>query len=273
MDKKVIRYAKAAVVLALFICIAVIGADAQELPPSPPGDAFDGGGGGGGGGSYTPPAYQTYTKPLKSSDGTVIGHFKGQNFNSVLARAEVNGTVGNTTYALTVEGELSTQPPDDCWLDIAFMAPGPTGLPPGMENGLVFAVVNVTREPDSWSWKSGSPEYTLKISGQGMSAGSDATYYVVRSSGPDYQIQRVDVDASGSQATITFNPPGDTGLFTLMVPALPAPTPTPTPVPTPTATPLPAGDSTGSYPIYIALFVIGAIAGAAIIYIFTKSKN
>jgi hypothetical protein len=275
MEYKINRFAIIFIILVLFIGISIVMVVAQEeTPPSPPTDQFGGGGGGGGGGSYTPAQFEKFSEPLKSSDGTIIGRIDGENFNSYMVWAERNGTVGNTTYTLTVEGELSSKLPDDRWLDIDFLEPGSSSLPPGMENGLVFAVVNVTKKPDGWSWKSGNPKCTLKISGSTQNFNPGDTYYLIRSGTSDYQMQKVTVDASGGQATIKFNPPGDSGIFTIMVPALatPAPTPEPTPEPTPTPTPVPENNWMWGFPIFIAMFAVGAIAGAVTLFIMTKVK-
>ncbi|HTX43843.1 MAG TPA: hypothetical protein VMC61_03880, partial [Methanocella sp.] len=210
---------------------------------------------------------------LRSSDGTIIGRIDGENFNSYMVWAEKNGTIDNITYDLTVEGELSSKP-DNCWLDVNFQAPGTAGLPPGMGNGSVFAVVNVTRKPDGWNWKSGSPTFTLKISGLAQNLNPDDIYYIIRSGGPDYQMQKVSVAAYDNQATIKFNPPGDTGIFSLTVPASPTPTPTPAPtaVPTPTPTPVPENNWMWGFPIFIAMFAIGVIVGVATLFLLTKIK-
>jgi hypothetical protein len=275
MEQKIKRFMIIFVILALFIGISVIMAVAEdeEAPPSPPNDQF-GGGGGGGGSSYTPPAFEAYTKPLKSSDGTVIGQFEGQNFNSVMVQAEKNGTAGNATYALMVEGELSSQPPDDCWLDINFMEPDSARVPPGMDGMQVLGVINITKNPGDWSYKSGSPKYTLKISGPALNINPDNPYYLVRSDGTNYQVLKISIDTSGNEVSIKFNPQGDAGTFTIINAVVVTPTPTPTPVstPTPTPTPVPGNAGIWGFPIFIAIFAIGAIAGAAVLYILNIHK-
>lgn len=275
MLNKVVKFATMLITLAVFAGILATIATAQELPPAPPGDAFGGGssGGGGGGGSYNPPTFEQYTTILKSSDGSTIGRFEGKDFNSVFVYAARNATVGNVSYELSMEGELSSKPSDDCWLDFNFMEPGPSGLFPGMENALVFGAVNVTKKPNDWSYKGGSPKYTLKITGYSGAIASGSDYFLVRSDGSGYQIQKATVDASSNQLTVRFTVPGDTGVFTLIkaVAPTPTPTPTPTPLPTPTPTPVPENGMWG-FPIFIAMFAVGAIVGASTIFLLTRNK-
>lgn len=148
MKNKKWKYAIVLITLALFIVMTVTIVTAQELPPTPPSDAHSGGSSGSSGssgGSYNPPVFVAYTNPLKSSDGKIIGHLDARNFNSVLVCAEKNGTAGNTTYDLTLEGELSSMPPDNCWLDINFLSADSAAVPPGMEGGLVLGVLKPRR--------------------------------------------------------------------------------------------------------------------------------
>ncbi len=270
MDNKISKLSIVFIILALFSGITMATVQAQEAPPGVPDDPFGGdnsggGGGGGSGGSYNPPVFASYTHPIKSSDGTEIGYFNGKNYNSVLVWAEKNGTAGSATYVLTVEGELGSEPSGDCWLDINFLSDGSAAVPPGMESGLVLGVLNVNKSPTDWGYKSG-PMYTLKIAG--VSVNPDNTYYMVRSAGPDYQLQKLSMSVSGNETTIKFNPQGDTGTFTVIRAPMATPTPTPTPTPEPTATPTPIPENNmWSFPILIAMFAVGAIAGAAVLYI------
>lgn len=264
-------------IFILFIVVASGFANAGGHSPAPstPAPPSGGGGSSSSSGGYNPPSFTKSTTILKSSDGSAIGRFEGKDFNSVMVYAERNGTIGNVSYDLSLEGELSAQPSDDCWLDINFTDSGSSGLPPGMENSIIFATVNVAKKPNDWGYKSGSPKYVLTISRYNGSMSSGSDYFLVRSDGSGYQIQKVSAEVSGDQLTVTFSPPGDTGVFTLLkaVTITPTPTPTPTPVATPTPTPSPMPDNNmWSFPIFIAMFVVGAIAGAFVIFLFMRNK-
>ncbi|BAI61003.1 hypothetical protein MCP_0931 [Methanocella paludicola SANAE] len=268
-----------ALLLLTVVAADVSLSDDDFNPPSIPtpvpvgGGGSSGGGGGGSGGSYTPPAFEAYTLPIKSSDGTMIGRQEGKNFNSVMIWAEKNGSIGNTMYVLTVEGETSQKIPDDGWLDITFETPDTTGLPEGMD-GLALAKVKIAKKPDDWYYKSGSPKYTLKISGltEGLDAG--ATYYLVRLDGANFQGQKVAPDIGSGQVSLKFTPSGDIGTFILLRAASPTPTPTSTLVATPTPTPMPASNNSGmtSVPILIGTFAVGAVLGILVMFLMAKKR-
>ncbi len=175
---------------------------------------------------------------------------------------------------LSLTGEMNSKPTDDNWLDFNFIEPGSSNLPPGMENSIIFGVVNVTKKTSDWSYKSGSPKYVLTISGYTGSMSSGSDYFLVRDDGSGYDIQKVSGDVAGNTLTVSFSPSGDTGVFTLLkaVAATPVPTPTPTPVPTPTPTPTPTPGNMWTFPIFIAMFAVGAIAGASVIFLLMRNK-
>jgi hypothetical protein len=260
-------------VLVLFIGLASLVAMANSPPVVPTPPPTGGGGGGGGGVSYSAPVFKPYTDPIKTSDGTTIGQLTGKNFNDVAVSAMTNGTVGNVSYNITLVGDLSSLPTGDYWLDIDFLSPGSAEIPLGMDNGPVLGVINITSSPNGWNYDSGSPTYTLTITGLSQNLNFNDTYYMVLSDGTNYQVQPVNISFSGSEATLQFNPPGATGTFTIVgapiVSPTPVPTPTATPTPEPTSspTPFPVSNNIGSFPILLAMFAIGAIAGAAVIFL------
>jgi hypothetical protein len=220
--------------------------------------------------SYSTPTFEEYTTLLKSSDGSTIGRFEGKNFNSVFVYAARNATLDNVSYELSLEGELSSKPADDCWLDITFPGIGAAGLPPGMENALVFGAVNVTKNPKDWSYKSGSPKYTLTITGYNGTTVPGTDYFIVRRDSAGYQIQKATVEATGGRLIVHFT--GDTGIYTLMqvVPPAPAATPTPTPIPTATPTPVPENKGIGGFPVFTGIFAVGAIVGSSTLFLFMR---
>jgi len=273
-----------ALLLLTVVAASMALSDDDFNPPSIPNPVAIGGGGGGssggssssggsGGSGYTAPRFTPYTLPIKSSDGSTIGRQDGKDFNSVMIWAEKNASIGNTTYDLTVEGEANQKVPDDGWLDIAFETPDNSGLPEGMDE-LALAKVKIAKKPDDWSYKSGSPEYTLVISGPVESLDAGATCYLVRLDGANFQGQPVTPEIGAGQVSLKFNPSGDTGTFILLKAASPTPTPTPTPeaTPTPTPTPLPAGDGMFGYPMIIATFAMGVIIGAAALFLVARHK-
>jgi hypothetical protein len=259
-------------VLALFIgaisVVAMAGAP-PVVPTVPPTSGGGGGSSGSSGSSGYAPTFKPYTDPIDTSDGMNIGQLTGQNFDQVLVSAEENGTVGNVSYDLKVSGQLSSNPPGNYWLDIGFLSLGSAEVPLWANNGLVLGVINITSSPSDWSYTSG-PTYTLTISGLSQNPYSNGTYYMVLSDGTNYQVQPVSVSASGNGATLQFNPPGATGIFTIVeaqtATPTPAPTPTPTPVPSPTTAPL-QSNNIWSFPILLTMFAIGAIVGAFALFI------
>lgn len=256
-----------AIMMLTIVAASVAWGDDDFNPPGVPTPVPIGGGGGGGGGgsggsggNYNLPSFNPFTFPIRSSDGTVIGRQEGKDYYTVKVSAEKGASIGNVSYVLTLEGETGQQIPDDGWLDINFETPDTAGLPEGME-GLALAKINITKKPESWNYKYGSPKYTLTISGltEGLDAG--ATYYLVRLDGAGFQGQKVGIEAGTGQASLKFTPSGDAGTFILLKAAAPTPVPTQTPVATPTATPEPSNSGSSGISGLIGTFAAGGIIG------------
>ncbi len=285
--RNVIKALIAILLLALLIGIttnmALAAPPAPPMPTAtpPPSSGGSGGGGGGGGNSYSAPVFQTYTKLLKSSDGSIIGRLEGKNFNSVMLWAEKNGTIGNASYDLVITGELTQQMPDSTWLDVNFQAPDMAGLPKGMNGGLVLAVVNITGNPaNGWGFK--TLKYALTISNDTVkNLDTGETYYLVRFDGTNYQVQKIDGAGVGSSPmAFSIAPPSDKGIFTVMEALAPtptptpSPTPTPTPVPTPSPTPMPESIGVISVAMSIVTFIMGVVATIGALYlVFMRGKG
>jgi hypothetical protein len=168
---------------------------------------------------------------------------------------------------------MSQKVPDDGWLDINFETPDNSGLPEGMDGGLALAKVKITKKPDNWNFKSGSPKYTLKISGLTQSLDAEAAYYLVRLDGANFQGQKVNLEISAGQVSLKFTPSGDSGTFMLIRAASATPTPTATPVtPTPTPTPAPNDSGSASVPILIGTFAAGGILGIIAMFLMAKKR-
>jgi hypothetical protein len=268
-------------VLSIVLASSYAEAALGDTPPSPPSSNNGGGGSSGSGGSVntnSAPLFQTYSKPLNSSDGTTIGRLDGKDANSVLLWAQKNGTVGNASYTITMTGELTQQMPDSCWLDINFEASDAARLPVGMDNGLVLAVLNITRSPDTWNYKPNTLNYTIQINNDTIrDLDPNQTYYLVRFDGAGYQTQTIDGSGAGSNPmTFSVSSPGDTGIFTIMAALKPAPSPTPTPVPTPLPSPTPVPENIGIKGITISIltFILGAVATVFAFYmIYIRRKG
>jgi hypothetical protein len=267
-------------VVAAFSIYAVADSPVGDFP-SPPGSAPSsssntGSSGSSGNSGYSPPVFTPFSIPLKSSDGMVIGHLDGKNFNSVLVWAEKNGTAGNMSYDLVIQGELSSSPSDNCWMDISFIGPVKELVPPGWENDPVLATINITTSPNSWSYTS-SPKYTLNVTGVAQTISADDPYYLVMGDGSNYQLQKISLDVAGGHTIITFSPPKNSGEFMIMRAPMATPSPTPTPTPLPTTTPTPDQQSDdsgiGAYTIYIALVAISAIVGGAIVFLLMRGRQ
>ena len=264
-------------VLAAFSIYVVADAPTGDFP-SPPGSVPSGSSNTGGSvnSGYSPPVFTPFTVPLKSSDGMVIGHLDGKNFNSVLVWAEKNGTVDNMSYDLMIQGELSSRPSDSCWMDINFIGPVKELVPPGWENDPVLAAINITTSPISWGYTS-SPKYTLNITGVTQTVNADDPYYLVLRDGSNYQLQKISLDVTGGRMIVTFNPPENSGEFMIMRAPMATPTPTPTPTPLPTMTPTPDQPSDdggiGTYTTFIPLIAISVIFGGAIVFLFMRGRQ
>src|SRR5208337_4656196 len=263
-------------VFVLFIVMTSSFAEAAGhgvAPTTPPPPSNNGGSSGSSGSfsSYSAPVFQPYSKPLNSSDGTVIGRLDGKDVNSVLLWAQKNGTVGNASYTITMTGELTQQMPDSCWLDINFEAPDTAGLPVGMDNGLVLAVLNITRSPDPWNYKSNTLNYTIQVNDNTIGGlDPNQTYYLVRFDGTSYLTQKIDGSGAVSNPmTFSVSPAGDNGIFTIIAALKPAPSPTPMPVPSPSPSPTSTPENIGATGIALSImmFMLGAIVTVVTFYV------
>lgn len=252
------------------------------IPTLPP----TGGGGSSGGGSSSgshssgssTPAFVPYNMTLYSSDHSAIGALVGKDYNTVLLTAEKNETIGGRAYDLLIVGVLSQKPPDGSWLDIDFLAPDQANIPAGMASPEVLAVVNVTHYTGyDWGFKSNTLAFSFNLSGPDPNTAG--IYYLVWPDGSKYVLQNINVENAGSDTlTVNVNPPGDSGQFTLIYvkPGVPSATPVPTAAPTvkPTAAPTAAPSDNGMTYLatWLTIFVIGVVAGAAVLFILMKFR-
>jgi hypothetical protein len=268
--------------LALLVLIASNPAFSAIQPPGMPTltpSINPGGGSGSSGGSsyvYTPPKFEAWSEPLLTSDGRVTGNLTGKSFTSVLLWARNNTTIDNRTITVTLEAELG-QKPDTCWLDMIIEKPTFSGLPVGMCSTQPIAAINITRYCKyAWDLKADSLKLNVEIDGQ-QAQDEGVYYYLVRFDGTNYILNPAKMTISGNDTAFEAMPSSDNGYYTIVrsMAIKPTPTPVPTvmPTPAPMPCPTPVPDDMGrSVPIMVTLFAVGAVAGAACIFIVFKRK-
>lgn len=220
-----------------------------------------------------PQAFQPYTEPLKSSDGSVVGSLDVEDYSKVLLAAAGNATVDNRTYSLSIRSELGSKPVDAV-MDFELGYNNSSSLPVGLTDALYLYSAKVTRSGKfGWGLKSGTVTmtWTLPVS---VLPGNGSQYYMVRYDQIGYQIVPAQIKLNNGSATFTASPESEDGTFTLVFASLVKPTPTPTSTPEPTelihvapeqmkATPVPAafGEVQFGYVGWVAMFISGAAIG------------
>lgn len=265
------------IVLAL---INISGMSNAAPPPAPmPPTSFDfasgggSGGGGGGGGGYSPPAFEPYTKELKSTDNTTIGNITGKSFTLAAVWAEKAFVIDNMTSTIRFTADMDSSPSQPK-LDITPLSTGNISMPLDRDTFRPVLAFNLTRYSSGGDWpmKSGTVRLFLSVPLETLS-GTDLnlTYYLVRSDGKGFilyeAVPAVSNGKAGFDVLLRYenNAPEKSGVFMLAGTRSQAPveaTITPTPTAVPTATPTPKSGNA-----FVGLIgLIAALSIAAVLY-------
>lgn len=265
--------------LAILGCIAFSGISiavppAPTVPPLPTTPPTGGGGGGGGsGGYYSPPAFEPYNLPVKTSSGEVIGSVEGKSDFDITLKAEKYSLIDDSNYSLSYTGKLNYRP-NTFWMDLNLEPASNNRLPVGMNDVQPLVIMNITSS--GLDIKGGSVDIILKMPKSALGeVGANSVFYIVRYDG-GYQIQTITpADSDNSSVSFNIKPQSNMGFYTLVkaiptIASTPTPAPTATPIPCPTPSPTPEPSSNMN--IYLTLIgvVVGAIVGAALVFFIKK---
>lgn len=244
-----------------------------QNPGEPPHDSGGASSGPSGGSGGSMPAFQTYSKDVLSTNGSVIGTLTATDYNNVNLHAGNNFTIGNENVSVIMDAALNGMPTSQK-MDIALGSSA--RLPPGMRDVKPLVVLNVTMYSGDWGIKQGSAKFTINIS-KALLNGSDAYtgYCFVRSDDAGYQV--FDAARVEDNSTVSFSfasqyegmsQKGSEGLALVAV----LPEPTATPVPTAVTQSKAGGPFTNNIPLLLIAFILVAAVSGAIVYMMVKKK-